>query len=122
MSYAQLSSNDHLPLPDDGLQGESSGSRRTDGTTTHAFQLVKADGHRWLTLSLRSSAASPSDTPYFFGGDRVEGCVALDLKEPAPFRSIDVMVSPPARWPVFDIIEHGCADNRSFDIRHHDAS
>lgn len=63
--------------------------------TTHAFHLVKSDGHRWLTLNLRSSASASTLPPYFFGGDRVEGHVALDLKDPATFRSIDVTVRCP---------------------------
>jgi hypothetical protein len=85
-----------LPPADEPLPTYEARRTASRLPTEHAFHLVKADGHRWLTLFLMSSAAASTTPPYFFGGDRVEGHVALDLKEPATFRSIDVTVRQPS--------------------------
>jgi hypothetical protein len=61
--------------------------------TEHAFHLIKTDGHRWLTLKLRSSAATASVVPYFFGGDAILGEVELDLHDAATLREIVITVS-----------------------------
>jgi hypothetical protein len=63
--------------------------------TEHAFHLVKADGHRWLTLKLRSSAAAAALVPYFFGGDPIAGEVTLDRHDTATLREISVIVRSP---------------------------
>jgi hypothetical protein len=60
--------------------------------TQHAFHLIKTDGHRWVTLKLRSSAATASLVPYFFGGDAISGEVELDLHNTATLREIIVTV------------------------------
>jgi hypothetical protein len=60
--------------------------------TEHAFHLIKTDGHHWLTLKLRSSAAIASVVPYFFGGDAISGEVELDLRDAATLREIIVTV------------------------------
>jgi hypothetical protein len=96
MDYTQTPpSTDDLPPPADSeehLPTYTEARSASRFPTAHAFHLIKGDEYLWLTLVLHSSAGAPSVVPYFFGGDRVEGHVALDLKEPATFRSIDVTV------------------------------
>jgi hypothetical protein len=74
-------------------------------STKHAFHLVRTDGHRWLTLTLWSSAAAASHAPYFFGGDLISGEVELNLLDTVTLREINVIVrarrfsveTPPSR-------------------------
>jgi hypothetical protein len=90
---------DALPPPfedSDQLPAYARTVRAPQGLPTeHAFHLVKADGHRWLTLKLRSSAAAAALVPYYFGGDPIAGEVTLDLHDTATLREISVIVRSP---------------------------
>jgi hypothetical protein len=85
-------SAEHLPTYTEARAAGAAPPRTSELPTEHTFHLLKTSGHRWLTLRLRSNAASSTSEPYYFGGDSIAGTVELDLRDPERIRSIELSV------------------------------
>ncbi|KAJ7778581.1 hypothetical protein DFH07DRAFT_876169 [Mycena maculata] len=69
--------------------GPVSGSR---GSTEHIFSLQDKKKKPWITLKVLSSAPTSASLPTFLEGNRIEGCVELDLSNGEKITGASVLI------------------------------
>lgn len=61
--------------------------------TTHTYQLKDSRGQTWMKLSCNSWAKSPKQLPRVVEGEKLNGTVELDLRDPITMKLVKVTVS-----------------------------
>ena len=61
--------------------------------TDHVYRLQRKSGEQWLTLTLRSRAEDPDDTPIFFQGGVIAGSLQADFEKEESIESVSAFVS-----------------------------